>query len=53
MDRNHDVIIVISKYFILRRPKVANFANIIKIPTMFIKTTFKGLKKLKELKIIY
>ena len=27
--------------FILRRPKVANFADIVKIATMFIKRTFK------------
>ena len=40
-------------YFILRRPTVANSADIIKIATMFIKTTFKDLKKLKELEIIY
>ena len=45
MDRNYDVII-----FILRRPKVASFANIIKIVTMFIKTSSRLLK---ELKIMY
>ena len=28
--------------FILRRLKVANFADIIKIATMFVKTYFKG-----------
>ena len=33
-------------------PRVANFADIIKIASMFIKTTFKDSKKLKELKII-
>ena len=38
MDKNHDVIIFISKY--LTRPGVASFGNI-KIATMFIKTTFK------------
>ena len=38
--------------FILRRPRVANFADIIKIATMFIKTTFKDPKKLKELEIM-
>ena len=27
--------------FILRRPRVANFADIIKIATMFIKATLK------------
>ena len=35
--------------FILRRPKMANFAEIIKIVTIFIKST---LKKLNELEII-
>ena len=39
--------------FILRRPRVANFAYIIKIATMFIKTTFKDSKKLNELEIIH
>ena len=39
--------------FFLRRPRVANSADIIKIATMFIKTTFKDSKKLKELEIIY
>ena len=28
--------------FILRRPRVANFSDIIKIATTFIETTFKG-----------
>ena len=49
MDKNHDVIIFISKY--LTRPRVASFGNIIKIATMFIKTTFKDpppQKKKKE-----
>ena len=34
---------------ILRRSRVANFADMIKIASMFIKTTFKDLKKIKEL----
>ena len=38
---------------ILRRPAVANFADIIKIPAMFIKKIFKDWKKLKELEIMY
>ena len=33
----------------LKRPKVANFADIIKIATMFIKKTFKD----SELEIMY
>ena len=34
--------------FILRRARAANFADIIKNFTMFIKTTFKDLKKFKQ-----
>ena len=32
---------------ILRRPRVANFADTMKVATMFIKTTFKDSKKVK------
>ena len=39
--------------FILRRPRLAIFAEIIKIITMFIKKCFKTQKKLKELEIMY
>ena len=39
--------------FILRRPWVAKFADIIKIATIFVKTTFKDSKKLKELEIMH
>ena len=35
--------------FILRRPMVANFAEIVKNLIMFIKKAFKGSKKLKKL----
>ena len=35
---------LLQNTFILRRPTVANFADI-KIATMFIKKTFKDLKK--------
>ena len=45
MDRNHDAINFISKTFIWSRPRVVNFADIIKIATMFIKTIFKDSKK--------
>ena len=38
--------------FILRRPKVANFADIIKISTMFNKKTFKDSKKIKKLEVM-
>ena len=41
MNRNDDVI----AFIVLRRPRVANFSDIIKVGTMFIKITFKNLKK--------
>ena len=36
--------------FFLRRPKVANFAEIIKIATILIKTIFKDLIKVKKIR---
>ena len=40
--------------FVLGRTRVVNFADIIKIATMYIKTTFKDSKKVeKNLKIIH
>ena len=42
MGSNYDVINLFQKTFILRRPRVAIFADIIKIVTMFIKTILKG-----------
>ena len=45
MDRSHDVI-----NFILRRPRVTNFADIIKIATMIVKTTFKDSKNFKRIR---
>ena len=47
MEGNHDVINFISKFqaFILRRPVVDLFADIIKIVIMFIKRIFKDSKK--------
>ena len=36
---------------ILRRPRVANFADIIKVTTMFIKIVFEDSKKVKRIKI--
>ena len=51
MDRNYDFIIFNSKYrYILRRPRVANFNDIIKIVTRFIKTTFKDSSKVKSIR---
>ena len=49
MNRNNDVITLLQITFILRRSRVSDFSDIIKIATMFIKTTFKDSKKLKEL----
>ena len=37
--------------FILRKPRVANFADIIKIAIMFTKKAFKDSKKVKKLKL--
>ena len=37
-------------YFILRRFRVANFADIIKIMNIFIKTVFKDSKKVKRIR---
>ena len=45
MDKNFDVITFISKYLYFSR--VADFAEIIKIGTIFMKTTFKISKKVK------
>ena len=47
MGRNYDVIIF-QRTFILRTPKLASFANIIKIATMFNKTTFKDTKNYRR-----
>ena len=47
MDRNYDVITIISKYPYLRRPGVDIFTDIIKIVTMFIKTITKDSRKVK------
>ena len=44
MDINYDIIIFINTS-ILRRPRVANFADIIKIIIIFIKTILKDSKK--------
>ena len=52
MDKIYDVIAFISKY-LLRRPRLTNFVDIIEIATMFSKTTFNVKKMLKELEIMY
>ena len=50
MDRNLDVRTFVSKYLFLGRPREANFADIIKIATMFIKTTSKDSEKYKRIR---
>ena len=46
----YDVITLSQSTFVLKRPRVASFAHIIKIATMVIKTTFKDSKKVKRLR---
>ena len=43
MERNYDA--VTKNTFVLRRLRVANFADTIKIATMFIRTSLKDSKK--------
>ena len=50
MDKNYDIIIFISKYFISKKPGIANSADIIKIAIMFIKKPFKDSKKVKRIR---
>ena len=49
MAKKYDFITFISKSFILRRPRIANFD----CNHVIIKTTFKDSKRLKELEIMY
>ena len=49
MDRNYDVTTFISKYLYFKIYIIANFADIIKIPTI-IKKTFKDSKKVKRIR---
>ena len=46
--KNYDVISLFLNIFILRKPKVANFAEIIKIVNMFFEKIFKDSKKVKR-----
>ena len=49
MIRNYDAIISISKYFYFKRPRVANFADIIKIKQLLkIQTKSKELENLSS-----
>ena len=50
MDRNFDIIILISKYlYFYLYFRVTNFSGIIKAAIMFIKTTFTDSKKVKRI----
>ena len=54
MFRNYDVIAFISKYLYFKKnnqeqPRVTNFADTIKIATMFIIAAFKGSSKVKRI----
>ena len=48
-----DRITFIKCTFTLRRPRVANFADTIKVVTMVIKKPLKTQKKLEALEIMY
>ena len=50
INKNYDAIIFISKNFILRKIRVANFADIIKIVAMFIKTNFEDSNKVRRIR---
>ena len=46
--KKHDVITLISKYFIYRNTRVGIFSDTIKIATTFIKAIFKKLKRIRN-----
>ena len=48
IERNDDVINVISKYRYFKKAVVAIFAEIMKIITRFVKKIFKKIKKIKK-----
>ena len=47
---DYNVIPLFQYIFILKRPRVAIFADTIKMVTMFIKTIFKDSKKAKRIR---
>ena len=53
MHRIYDVMTFISKNLFLRKTRVANLANIIKVVTILLKQSLKTQEKLEELVIIY
>ena len=50
MDRNYDVITIISKYPYFKKVGVVIFADVIKIVSMFIKTITKDSRKVKRIR---
>ena len=50
MNRNYDVVTIISKDPYLRKPRVVIFAGIIKMVTMFIKKITKDSRKVKRIR---
>ena len=50
MERSYDVITFILKNLFSGRPRVAIFADIIKIVTIFIKAILKDSKKVKRIR---
>ena len=50
MDRNYDVIIIISKYPYFQKTGVDIFADIIKIVTMYIETITKDSRKVRRIR---
>ena len=53
MDRSYDVITYVLEYFHFKKPRLAIFADIIKILNMFLGKSLKAQKKLKKLEIMY
>ena len=50
MDKNYNVITFISKCIFLGKPRVANFFDMIKIATMFIRKTFRDSKIVERIR---
>ena len=50
MGKNYDVITFFHKIFILRRPEVAIFGDLIIILTTFIKTIIKDSRKVRRIR---
>ena len=50
MNKNYDVITLISNYLYFKKALGSHFADIIKIVTFFIKTIFKYSRKVKRIR---